>query len=56
MKKLVFNITLEVSDSAEVENFVSDFEDLFCCDCCKSAKIEVEGKEHNFENPDFEEE
>ena len=56
MKKLELKVTLEVTDSADVEAFVSDIEDSCLCDCCKRTAIEVNGKKYEFENTDFEEE
>ena len=56
MKKLELKVTLEVTDSADVESFVSDIEDGCLCDCCKKTTIEADGKKYEFENPDFEEE
>ena len=55
MKKLELKVTLEVTDSADVESFVSDIEDGCLCDCCKKTTIEADGKKYEFENPDFEE-
>ena len=56
MKKIELKLTLEVTDSDNFEDWVSDLQDACFCDSCKSVQIEGEGKSYNFENEDFEEE
>ena len=55
MKKLEIKLILEVTDSDNFEDWVSDLQDACLCDACKSVQIEVEGKSYHFENEDFEE-
>lgn len=55
MKKLELKVTIEVTDSADVADIVSDLEDGLLCDNVKKTTIETEGKTYEFENPDFEE-
>ena len=55
MKKLELKVTIEVTDSTNVADIVSDMEDGLLCDNVKKTTIETEGKTYEFENEDFEE-
>lgn len=59
MKELKLSITLEVADSTDIEDIVSDIQDGLLCDNVKHSTVEymkngtLETSE--FENEDFEE-
>lgn len=59
MKKIKIVITADVSDSADIEDFVSDLQDVLLCDSVAHAEIEYEKngciETSEFDNDDWEE-
>lgn len=59
MKKIKIVITADVSDSADIEDFVSDLQDTLLCDSVAHAEIEYEKngcvETSEFDNDDWEE-